>query len=122
MSILPRTLSAQHFARRASGVTRLVPAWPLKVIPLAFCSGSLRGGAKDMAATIASEVLPHAGRRGRYFFFGAALVMLATVLAGFSPTFYLRSYVVAEVPPPFSLPGVFFALSPWGREAFLALG
>ncbi len=57
-----------------------------------------------MAATIASQVLPREGRRGRYFFFGAALIMVAAVLAGFSPTFYFRGHVLAAVPPPFPLP------------------
>jgi hypothetical protein len=58
----------------------------------------------ESMVAIASRALPHASRRGRYFFFGAALVVVATVIAGFSPTFFLRGYVVAPVPPPWPLP------------------
>lgn len=51
-----------------------------------------------MAEAIAARPA-RAARRGRYFYFGAALVMLATVFAGFSPTFFMRGYVKAAVPP-----------------------
>jgi hypothetical protein len=39
-------------------------------------------------------------RTGRWFFFGAALAMLAIVLAGFSSTFYLKGIVVSRAPAP----------------------
>jgi hypothetical protein len=41
-----------------------------------------------------------ARRNGRWFFFGAALAMLAAVLAGFSSSFYLKGIVVSRAPAP----------------------
>jgi hypothetical protein len=50
------------------------------------------------AAGFVPQQASRASRRGRWFFVGAALAMLAIVLAGFSSTFYLRGIVVSRAP------------------------
>jgi len=46
-----------------------------------------------------AKAAKRAGRKGRYFFLGAALLMLAGALLSFSSTFYLRGIVLPPRPP-----------------------
>jgi hypothetical protein len=71
------------------------------VVPDKDPQGSRQGRSPQEAIMAQTAVLKPAAAvgSGRYFYFGAALVMLATVLVGFSPTFYLKGVVTAPVAP-----------------------
>jgi hypothetical protein len=59
-------------------------------------------GVASVRAEMAAVRAPR--RPGQYFYFGASLVMLTTVLAAFSPTFYLRGLIVPPAPLELPLP------------------